>query len=183
MLFGMAVRELEKQYRIVRSNFNWPDPEIFSAAARAMGFVVVERMGMSRKADAGHAIRPLPEGLEILPYTSEYFENSGRNDVRDLGPDGPGREPALRVRGRLRTLLGQMLGGVFGVFKPELTYVALDGGRLAGYLITASFTDGIVHIDDIAVGGAFRGKGLASAMIDRLIRDSGAGGTRASSSP
>jgi ribosomal protein S18 acetylase RimI-like enzyme len=176
--FGMAVRELEKRYRIVRSNFNWPDPETFSAAARAMGFVVVERLGMLREADTGHAVRPLPEGLEILPYSSEYFESVAKMMCETSDPMDRVVNPLFASVEGCRILLGQMLGGVFGVFKPELTYVAVDGGRLAGYLITASFTDGIVHIDDIATGGAFRGKGLASAMIDHLIRDSGAGGNK-----
>jgi len=174
--FVMAVQALERQYRIVRSNFNWPEPETFSAAARAMGFTVVERMGMSAEADAGHAVRPLPEGLEILPYSSEYFDNVARMMCETSDPMDRVVNPLFASVEGCRTLLGQMLGGTFGVFKPELSYVALDGGRLAGYLITASYTGGIVHIDDIAVAPACRGKGLASAMIDRLVRDSGAAG-------
>jgi len=59
-MFEMAVRHLEKRYRIVRSNFKWPEPGAFSAAARAMGFAVVERMDMTRAVDAAHAVRQLP---------------------------------------------------------------------------------------------------------------------------
>jgi ribosomal protein S18 acetylase RimI-like enzyme len=176
--FRMAVLELEKQYRVVRSNFNWPAPETFSAAARAMGFTVVERLGMSREADARHAVRPLPEGLKILPYSSEYFEEVAGMMCETSDPMDRVVNPLFTSVEGCRILLGDMLGGVFGVFKPELTYVACAEGRLAGYLITASYTDGIVHIDDVAVADAYRGKGLASAMIDRLIQDSGAAGDK-----
>jgi ribosomal protein S18 acetylase RimI-like enzyme len=175
-MFRTAVDELKKQFRVVRSNFNWPEPEVFSATARSMGFVVVERLSMSCKADAGHMVRPLPEGLKIVIYTPMYFETVAGMMCETSDQMDRVVNPLFTSVEGCKTLLGQMLGGTFGVSRPELTYVALQGDRLAGYLITASFTEGIVHIDDIAVDSAFRGKGLASAMIDRLIKDSGAAG-------
>ena len=176
--FVMAVLELEKQFRVLRSNFNWPAPEVFSASARAMGFVTVERMGMSRVADAGHAVRPLSESLDILPYSSEYFDDVTKMMFETSDPADQVVYPLFGSVEGCRTMLRNILDGASGVFKPELTFVARDEGRLAGYLIATSFSDGIVHINDIAVAASFRGKGLASAMIDRLVRDSGAGGSK-----
>lgn len=177
-IFRMAIDELKKQFRIIRSNFNWPETEAFSATARAMGFVVVKRTIMSRETDARHGVKSLPESLKIITYTPEFFDAVAYMMCETSDPMDRVVNPLFTSVEGCKTLLSQMLGGTFGVFKPELTYVALDGGRLAGYLITASYMDSIVHIDDIAVGAAFRGKGLASAMIDRLICDGAASGNK-----
>ena len=177
-MFEMAVRHLEKRYRIVRSNFKWPEPEAFSAAARAMGFQVVERMDMTRDIDSNRPVRPLPEGLEIVPYSSPYFEEVARMmcDTTDLSDRVV--LPLFSSVDGCRTMLGQILGGAYGAYQPGLSFVILAGGQLAGYMLTASYGEGVVHIDDIAVAPGFRGKGLASAMIDRLLRDGGIAGNR-----
>ncbi len=130
--FGMAVRELEKQFRVLRSNFNWPAPDVFSASARAMGFVAVERMGMSRITDAGHAVRPLTESREILLYSSEYFEDVAKLMFETSDPMDRVVNPLFASAEGCRTLLRNMLDGVFGVFKPELTYVARRRGQIGG---------------------------------------------------
>lgn len=176
--FERAVHELEKRFRVVRSIFTWPEPDAFSAAARAMGFAVVERMDMIRDVDEEHAVRQLPRSLEIMPYSSQYFEDIARLMCETSDPTDRVVLPLFASVAGCRTLLGQMLGGTFGAFQPGLSFVALDGGRMTGYLITASYGEGIVHIDDVAVAPGFRGKGLASAMIDRLIRDGGAAGNK-----
>jgi ribosomal protein S18 acetylase RimI-like enzyme len=172
----MAVRILEKQFRTIRSNFNWPEPDAFSDAARAMGFSVVERLCMSVEADPGHKIRMLPGGLEIGPFSQQYFDEVARLMCNTSDPMDRVVYPFFSSVDGCRTHLGNYLNSVYGSFKPELTYVARQGDRLAGYLISVSFTEGIAHILDIAVDDAFRGKGLASAMIDSLVQDSGTAG-------
>jgi GNAT superfamily N-acetyltransferase len=179
--FRMAVRTLEKQFRTIRSNFNWPEPDVFSEAAREMGFSDVERKCMSIETDAGHVIRPLPGGLEIipfnlLPFDQHYFDDVARLMCETSDPMDRVVYPFFSSVEGCRTHLKNYLDSVHGSFKPELTYVARHGDRLAGYLISVSFTEGIAHIIDVAVDDPFRGKGLASAMIDRLVRDSGAAG-------
>lgn len=172
----MAVHELKNRYRVVRSNFTWPEPDAFSAAAMAMGFKVVERMDMTRNVDKRHAVRPLSHGLGIILYSSQYFEDVAQLMCETSDPMDRIVLPLFASVEGCRTLLSQMLGGIFGAFQPGLSFVALDGGRLVGYMITASYGEGVVHIDDIAIDPDFRGKGLASAMIDRLIRDGGVAG-------
>jgi ribosomal protein S18 acetylase RimI-like enzyme len=171
-----AVRHLEKHYRVVRSPFKWPCSADFSSAAMAMGFKMVERMDMTRPVDDAHPVRPLSEGLEVVPYSAAYFEGVARLMCETADPLDRIVLPLFASVDGCRTLLGQMLGGTFGAFQPGLSFAALDGGRLAGYLLTASYGAGVVHIDDIAVSPESRGKGLASAMMDRLIRDGGKAG-------
>jgi GNAT superfamily N-acetyltransferase len=174
--FEMAVRTLEKQFRTIRSDFKWPEPDFFSIAAREMGFSVVERMCMSIGTDPEHEVRPLPGGLEISPFDQHYFDDVARLMCESSDPMDRVVYPFFSSVEGCCTHLRNYLHSVYGSFKPELTYVARHGDRLAGYLISVSFTEGIAHIIDVAVDDAFRGKGLASAMIDRLVRDSGAAG-------
>ena len=176
--FGMVVSVLEKRFRTIRSNFNWPEPDAFSAAAREMGFTVVERLGMAREADPGHDVRPLPEGFEIRPFSREYFDGTARLMCETSDPMDRVVYPFFTSVEGCRTHLGNYLNSVYGSYKPGLSYAACRGDGLAGYLMTVSFYEGVAHIIDVAVDGAFRGQGLASAMIDSLVRDSGAAGFR-----
>jgi ribosomal protein S18 acetylase RimI-like enzyme len=176
--FMKTVSILEKRFRTIRSNFNWPEPEAFSAAARAMSFTVVERLGMARDTDPGHEVRPLPEGFEIRPFSREYFDETARLMCDTSDPMDRVVYPFFTSVEGCRTHLGNYLSSVYGSYQPGLSYAACRGDRLAGYLMTVSFYEGIARIIDVAVDGAFRGRGLASAMIDRLVRDSGLAGFR-----
>jgi ribosomal protein S18 acetylase RimI-like enzyme len=150
----------------VRSNFNWPEPAGFIKAAVAMGFIMTERMGMCL---APRPAQPECRDFELSPWQDAY---AGDICVIMCEDQSPADRPVYPIFGKLdgvRKLMDSVMHDRHGTFLKELTCVAMADGRLIGFLLCTMLNDGSVLILDIGVHHDHRKKGVASAMLDRLI--------------
>lgn len=172
LLLELTLAELrENGFRSIRSNFLWPDPEAFKQAALDLGFRMIERKVMARNCDPDYAIRSLPAGYHIEPWSEKRFDAVAGLMALTADETDKLLYPLFSTAAGCRQLLRQILDGKYRDFLPMLSYVILADDRLAAYLMAVRNPDGVVTISDIAVDEASRGKGLASAMISHLIRD------------
>lgn len=177
-IFETAVKALvEKGFRVIRSNFNWPEPDTYAKKAREMGFIVTERLSMSIDNDPEYAVRPLKEG-EIVPWSQSYFNDVARVMSVTVDPVDKMVYPRFQTYDGCQTMLRTIVENGYGEFQPALSYVAMCDGQFAGYLLSTLYPDSSMLIVDIGVDEAFRHKGLASGMIGRLVKNSAAFGKR-----
>lgn len=177
-IFEMAVQALvEKGFRVIRSNFNWPEPDTYAKKAREMGFIVTERLSMSIDNDPEYAVRPLKEG-EIIPWSQSYFNGVAKIMSVTVDPVDMMVYPQFQTYEGCQAMLKTIVENGYGEFQPELSYIAMCDGQLAGYLLSTLYPDNSMLIVDIGVSEAFRHKGLAGGMIGRLVKNSAAFGKR-----
>ena len=152
----------------VRSNFNWPVPWGFIRGAEEMGFKMVERMSMSL---APAPVKPSTSGFEVLPWDdARSCEVSGILSGCQAPADRP-VYPALCRRDGAMALVGSVMRGEHGRFMRGLSYVAVAGRRVIGFLISTMVSDGSILILNIGVEPGHRRMGVGGAMLDRLIGD------------
>lgn len=155
---------------IIRSGFSWPVPEGFIGAALRKGFAMVERKSMA------YDVKPypvmeisLPEGIRIVPWRNDLIYKVCMVMCEEAAPVDKLVYPLFSTyRGSLSLMTG-ILDDKHGIFLPDLSMVAKDGDRVAGFLISSLMVDGSVLILDIAVSKGYRHKGIATAMIGILI--------------
>ncbi len=153
----------------VRSNFNWPEPDAFILAARAMGFAVTERMGMALST---RPMEPSYGGFELLPWQDAHAGEVCRIMYEGQAlADRPVYPMFSRPEG-VRALLSSVMRDAHGQFMRELSYLAFADGRLIGFLISTRLSDGSILILDIGVDQGYRRRGVGGAMLDRLTGDS-----------
>jgi len=169
-VFNMAVDALvDKQFKVIRSNLTWPEPEGFSETAVAMGFVVVDRLSMVIEGDPGRTTGPLPHGTEIVRWSPEYFDDVARTMCETADPMDRVVYPQYQTHEGCKAMLRNILENKYGEFLPRQSFIALSGGRFAGYLLSILLPDGTILIVDIAVDPAFRRSGIGGAMIDSIV--------------
>ena len=100
--FTMAVSHFKSAgICVVRTYFLWPSPEPCIASAGTMGFSPMERIEMARESDHDYPGRPLPEGVELVPWSDGCLDEAARllsengNEVdRQIYPPGADVRPA-----------------------------------------------------------------------------------------
>ena len=173
--FEMAVRDIQARgMSAIRTNFLWPSPEGYVKAAESLGFRLIERINMTRGNDSGYTRTHVPEGVEILPWSESYLEAVARLLFEDANPVDREIYPQLQTCEGTLADLRSITGNNYGAFLPGQSMVALCDGKLIGMLLATEYDLDSILIADIAVKADYRGKGIASAMIGRLIRDSAA---------
>lgn len=174
-ILGMSVKALvDRGFRSILSVFKWPEPEPFTRAAENAGFTRVDRMDMARKCEAGSIRHLLPEGIRMTPWSPRYSGAAASILFENHYPDDSVFHKPYRTREGCRAYLDHIINHQYGQFLPELSYVAHNADQPVGLLLSADLPQAGINIADLAVDRAFRGQGIASAMIGRLIEDGAA---------
>ena len=170
--FTMAVDHFRAAgMRVVRTNFLWPSPERCIETALALGFVMMERIEMARESDPGYPARPLPEGVEIVPWSDAHLDEAARllsengNEIdRQIYPQ---EQTFAGARAQLKKITGDM----YGEFLAGQSMVARAGGRTIGMLLATEREGPSILVPQVILDRDHRGQGIASAMMSRLIRE------------
>ncbi|HTY91690.1 MAG TPA: GNAT family N-acetyltransferase [Methanocella sp.] len=152
----------------IRSNFNWPDPRGFIPAARDLGFIVTERMGMSMSPVPA---KPSYGGFDIMPWKDAYLGEVCRIMCENQAPADLPVYPMFSRPEGVRALMDSVVADRHGRFLRRLSFVASSGGRLVGFIVSTMLSDGSILILDLGVDGGYRKKGIGGALLDRLIGD------------
>ena len=170
--FTMAVSFLKSAgMQVVRTNFLWPSPDRCIAAAGSMGFMPMERIQMARESDTDFPARLLPEGTEIVPWSDSCLDQAAwllsenGNEIDRL--IYPQEQTFVGARAGLRKITGNM----YGNFLADQSMIARAGGETIGMLLATEYEGSSILIPEVILARNHRGKGIASAMISRLIRD------------
>lgn len=167
LLLGRAVDGLFRDgMHTVRSNFTWPDPRGFIPAARAMGFVATERMGMCRT--PGPAT-PSCRGFDLLPWSDTQAGAVCRIMCQNQAPADLPVYPVFSQPDGARALMDSVLAGRHGPFLRDLSYVAAMAGRPVGFILGTRVPGDGVLILDLGVEAAHRKMGIGGALLDALI--------------
>lgn len=173
--FEMAVRDIQARgMSVIRTNFLWPSPERYLKAAESLGFRLIERINMTRSNDRGYPVTCVPEGVEIRPWSESYLEDVGRLLFEDADPVDREIYPQLQTYAGTLANLRSIIDNNYGAFLARQSMVALCDGKPIGMLLATEYDLDSILIADIALKFEYRGKGIASAMIGRLVRDSAA---------
>jgi ribosomal protein S18 acetylase RimI-like enzyme len=137
-----------------------------------MGFKLMERIEMARESDRCYPERPLPEGVELVPWSDAFLDEAARllsengNEVdRQIYPQ---EQTFAGARAQLKKITGNM----YGDFLADQSMIARDGGEVIGMLMATEYDEPLsILIPEVILDRENRGKGIASAMIGRLIRD------------
>lgn len=175
--FSMVVRHFQSAGMcVIRTNFPWPSPGQCIEAARTLGFRLIERIEMVRESDRNYPGKPLPPGIEIARWSDEYLDMAARllsengNEVDRL------IYPQEQTFAGARSQLKKITGNMYGEFLAGQSVVAFDGGEVIGMLLVTDFPGEPLLIPQIILDRDHRGKGIASAMIGRVIRDTATSG-------
>jgi mycothiol synthase len=114
----------------------------------------------------------LPAGLTVVPFEAGMKEalyeayNEAMADHYDFEPRGLDSWAEVELQA--------------GVFRPDLTRLAVDGPAIAAYVIVSDEPDGRVRIDGVGTRRPWRRKGLASTLVAEVMTAAAAAGkTRA----
>jgi ribosomal protein S18 acetylase RimI-like enzyme len=170
--FSMIVSHFQSAgMSVIRTNFLWPAPERCIEAARNMGFRLIERIEMGRESDRDFPVRQLPPGIEIARWSDEYLDRAARllsengNEIDRL------IYPQEQTFAGARSQLKKITGNMYGNFLADQSLVARDGSEVIGMLLVTDFPGEPLLIPQVILDRDHRGKGIASAMIGRVIRD------------
>ncbi len=152
----------------VRSNFNWPVPWGFIRGAEGMGFRMVERMSMSL---APRPVKPSASGFDVLKWDDGHACEVCRVLSECQAQADRPVYPALGRPEGAMALVDSVMRGEHGRFMGGLSYVAVAGGRVIGFLISTMVSDGSILILNIGVEPWHRRMGVGGAMLDMLIGD------------
>jgi ribosomal protein S18 acetylase RimI-like enzyme len=177
--FTMAVSHFESAgMRVVRTYFDWPAPGPCIEAAGALGFVPLERIEMTRESDRDYPARPLPAGVEMVPWSDACLDEAARllsengNEIdRQIYPQ---EQTFTGARAQLKKITGDM----YGEFLADQSLIARAGGELIGMLLATEREGPSILVPQVILARGCRGRGIASAMISRLIRDMAKRGDR-----
>jgi ribosomal protein S18 acetylase RimI-like enzyme len=170
--FKMAVSYLKSAgMQVVRTNFHWPSAERCVEAAGALGFLLIERIEMARESDRRYPARALPEGVEIVPWSDRWLDEAARLLSEN------GHEIDRQVYPQEQTFAGARLGlkkitgHLYGDFLADQSMIARAGGRIIGLLLATEYEGASILLPEVILDRDHRGRGIASAMMGRLIRD------------
>lgn len=152
----------------VRSNFTWPDPGGFIPAAKDMGFIVTERMGMCLSPGPS---KPSCKGFDIMPWNDAYMGEVCHIMCENQAPADLPVYPMFSRPEGVRALMESVAADRHGRFLRGLSYVAASGGSLVGFIVSTMLTDGSILVLDLGVASGHRKKGIGGALLDRLIGD------------
>jgi GNAT superfamily N-acetyltransferase len=170
--FTMAVDHFKAAgMHVVRTNFLWPSPERCIETALALGFVMMERVEMARESDPGYPVRPLPEGVEIVPWSDDHLDGAARLLSENGNEIDRQIYPQEQTFAGARAQLKKITGNVYGDFLADQSMVARAGGRTIGMLLATEYDGASILVPQVILDRGHRGRGIASAMIGQLIRD------------
>lgn len=162
---------------VVRTYFDWPSPDRCMAAAMAMGFKPMARIEMARESDRDYPVRPVPEGVEFVPWSDSFLDEAARllseNGNKIDRQIYPQEQTFAGARARLKKITGNM----YGDFLADQSMIARAGGRTIGMLLATERNGPSILIPQVILDRDYRGRGIASVMIGRLIRDVASGAT------
>ncbi|HEY3272389.1 MAG TPA: GNAT family N-acetyltransferase [Methanocella sp.] len=187
-LFYCHVREADKAYEgqfftmavghfrssgmgVVRTYFYWPSPEPCITAAGDMGFMPLERIEMARESDRGYPVRPLPEDVELVPWSDGYLDDAARLLSENGNEIDRKIYPQEQTFAGARAQLKKITGNMYGNFLPDQSMIARAGGATIGMLLATERDGPSILIPQVILDRNHRGRGIASAMIGRLVRD------------
>ncbi|WP_052309916.1 GNAT family N-acetyltransferase [Methanocella arvoryzae] len=177
--FRTAVSLFKEQgLQIVRTSFQWPSPDEYVKVAGELGFIELERISMLRENDSSYSDKPLPEGIEIQPWSDAFLLEAGQLLFAEANPVDRQIYPQLKSLEGTVGQLSKITCNFYGNFLPSQSMVALQDGKLIGLLLATEFGNELILIAEIAVAKSHRGRGIASAMLGRLIRSSAVLGKR-----
>jgi ribosomal protein S18 acetylase RimI-like enzyme len=149
--------------------FNWPEEELFSKVAEAIGFTRVDRLDMVREHDAISIHRASPPDIAIVPWSPHHLNEAARILHENAFPMDRLFHKPYRTREGCLAYLSAVLQHRYGQYLPECSFVACQGDRQVGQLLATRFPNIGICIVDLAVDEAFRGRGVASSLIGHLI--------------
>jgi mycothiol synthase len=135
-----------------------PDGDAALALARAAGYRVRFTLVDLVRDPAGAQDVPLPAGLEVRPFR----EDQHRQVYAAISTCFAGSRLGQEVRTYAEYL--------DGVRDTDLWLIAWDGDEIAGLVLNEREPDGAVDTAWVAVLPAWRGRGLASALLRRSLR-------------
>ncbi|OPY31919.1 MAG: Acetyltransferase (GNAT) family protein [Methanomassiliicoccales archaeon PtaU1.Bin124] len=155
--------------RSVMGLFNWPQRRSFVDEAMALGFIQIDRMNMVRRPGVSFVHKGVPEGITIMPWSNcmaqaaahMLFKNSSSKDRSFHRP--------YRTLQGCQAYLAAIIGGRYGEFLPDHSFLALRDGREVGVVLVAKIPKVGINMVDLAVDSAERGRGIATVLIDRMI--------------
>ena len=156
-------------YKIIMSTFNWPARKSFDQAASATGFARVERMDMNRESDPGRAISKPPDDIDFRPWLPAYFDAVAKVQFENSFPEDQVINPQSKTLDGSRRHLQNIIDNHYGEFSNDLSSVALQDGESVGFLLASVISGGAILIVELAVDHNFRGRGIASYMVQGLI--------------
>lgn len=170
--FTLAVSHLKSAgMQVVRICFNWPSPDRCIVAATAMGFMPMERIEMARESDGDYPARPLPDGVEIVPWSDVFLDEAARLLSENGNEIDRQIYPQEQTFAGARAQLKKITGNMYGDFLPDQSLIARAGGETIGMLLATERNGPSILIPQVILDRDHRGQGIASALIGRLIRD------------
>lgn len=157
--------------KVVRTNLHWPSQERYLHAAQDLGFAVMERISMTRESDDSYPGKLLQAYFELHPWSESYFNSAGRLLFEEANPVDRRIYPQLQSLEGACAHLRKIVDNSYGSFLPGQSLVAVSDGRLIGLLMATIFEGDAILIAEIAVAQSHRGRGIASTMMSRFIRD------------
>lgn len=177
--FQAAVNVFRNQgLKIVRTSFHWPSPERYIDASRGLMFVELQRMSMLRDNDVDYPEKPLAGGVEIRLWSDDKLGEAGHLLFTEANPVDRQIYPQLESLEGTVGQLSKITCNFYGNFLQSQSYVVLQDRKLIGLLLATEFEQGLILIAEIAVAKSHRGRGIASTMMSRIIRQSAALGKR-----
>ncbi len=169
--FKAAVNVFRDQgLKIIRTSFHWPCPERCIDASRELGFIELQGISMLRENDAGYPEKPLAEGVEIRLWSDDYLGEAGHLLFTEANPIDRQIYPQLESLEGTVEQLSKITCNFYGNFLPAQSMVVVYEGKVIGLMLATEFENDLVLIAEIAVEKSYRGRGIASAMLGRIIR-------------
>jgi len=171
--FMAAVNVFRDQgLKIIRTSFHWPCPERCIDASRELGFIELQRISMLRENDAGYPEKPLAEGVEIRLWSDDYLGEAGHLLFTEANPIDRQIYPQLDSLEGTVEQLSKITCNFYGNFLSAQSMITLQDGKLIGVILATEFENDLILIAEIAVAKSHQGKGIANAMMSRIIRQS-----------
>ncbi len=123
--FAMAVSHFRSAgMHVVRTYFDWPSPERCIEAALGLGFTMLERIEMARESDRDYPARPLPEGVELVPWSDSFLDEAARLLSENGNEIDRQIYPQEQTFAGARAQLKKITGNMYGDFLPDQSLIA-----------------------------------------------------------
>jgi ribosomal protein S18 acetylase RimI-like enzyme len=125
------------------------------------------------KSGVGHSSMPLPAGIELVPWSSTYYQAAAEliHAAYTGHIDATINDQYCSLHGSLRFLHNIVRFPGCGVFDPNQSWLLLDRARgsLAGMLLCSRVAPDVAHITQLCVRPSFRGLGFGRALLEHSM--------------
>ena len=119
--------------------------------------------------------RPLPESVELLPWSVNYYQASAAliHDSYAGHIDAQINDQYCTLHGSLRFLHNIVRFPGCGVFDPDQSWVLRykSTGTLIGMLLCSRVAGDVAHITQLCVGRSWRSHGLGATLLHHAMRN------------